>query len=96
MVEGCNKIFVTPGDLQKHSKTHLGQKDFVCEMENCKKEFTTAHHLKVFTIFFFIITQRVGEFLESFVTCVKLTTVTFYKLVYKIIRITKARLLNVL
>lgn len=49
---GCHKTFVTQSDLLKHTKTHLGQKDFICEVEGCKKEYSTAHHLKVSDVCF--------------------------------------------
>lgn len=45
--EGCAKRFSTQTDLLKHSKVHIGQKDFICEVDGCRKEYTTAHHLKV-------------------------------------------------
>ena len=53
----CGKVFVTQSDLQKHSKSHLGRKDFVCEVEGCGKEYTTIHHLKV--LFFLTIWDKV-------------------------------------
>ena len=43
----CGKVFISQSDLQKHMKMHLGQKDFVCDVEGCGKEYTTIHHLKV-------------------------------------------------
>lgn len=41
----CDKVFVSPGGLQRHSLLHNGKRPFQCTI--CSKEFTQASHLKV-------------------------------------------------
>jgi uncharacterized Zn-finger protein len=42
-----NVAFKTKGSLELHIKRHEGIKDFVCNFEDCGKEFVTKHELNV-------------------------------------------------
>jgi uncharacterized Zn-finger protein len=45
--EGCDKAFITMGNLKSHLCNQTGEKPYVCPFENCGKRYSRLCRLKI-------------------------------------------------